>query len=247
MISLPFAAALSTAILSTSFLSGIFGMAGGFILLGFLLALMPLPAAMVLHGITQTTANGWRAFLWRAHIRWGIVGKYAVGAAFATLIFAAAQITPSKPLVLIMLGLVSLAGLAVPDRLAPNILRPGQAYVCGAICSALQLLAGVSGPVLDVYFARSELDRRSVIATKAAVQMFGHVVKIAYFGRLLIAGEEGVALFAVLLAIVLAVLGTQLSRRVLDAISDRQFRTWTRGLIAVVASVYLTQGVTLLL
>ena len=52
MISLPLAAALSTAILSTSFLSGIFGMAGGFILLGILLALMPLPAAMVVsHGV----------------------------------------------------------------------------------------------------------------------------------------------------------------------------------------------------
>jgi hypothetical protein len=169
-----------------------------------------------------------------------------VGAAFATLIFVAAEIAPSKPLVLIMLGLVSLAGLAVPQRLAPDILRPGQAYVCGAICSVLQLLAGVSGPVLDVCFARTDLDRKGVVATKAAVQMFGHIVKVAYFGRLLVAGEEEIALTVVLLAIVLAVLGTQLSRRVLDAISDQQFRAWSRGLIAVVASVYLARGVVLL-
>ena len=63
----------------TSFLSGIFGMAGGMILMGLLLALMPLPAAMVLHGVTQLTSNGWRAWLWRAHIDWRIVGRFAVG------------------------------------------------------------------------------------------------------------------------------------------------------------------------
>ena len=55
---------------ATAFLSGLFGMAGGLILIGVLLALMPLPTAMVLHAITQMASNGWRAFLWRAHIRW---------------------------------------------------------------------------------------------------------------------------------------------------------------------------------
>ena len=53
---------------ATAFLSGIFGMAGGLILMGVLLALMPVPAAMMLHGVTQLASNGWRAFLWRDHI-----------------------------------------------------------------------------------------------------------------------------------------------------------------------------------
>ena len=55
---------------ATAFLSGLFGMAGGLILIGVLLAFMPLPTAMVLHAITQMASNGWRALLWRAHIRW---------------------------------------------------------------------------------------------------------------------------------------------------------------------------------
>ena len=46
---------------ATSFLSGIFGMAGGMILIGVLLALLPLPQAMVLHAVTQMASNGWRA------------------------------------------------------------------------------------------------------------------------------------------------------------------------------------------
>ena len=40
---------------------------------------------------------------------------------------------------------------------------------------------------------------------------------------------------------------TQLSRKVLDAISDAQFRSWTRALIAVIATFYLVHGTLLLL
>ena len=59
-------AALGLLMVATAFLSGLFGMAGGLILIGVLLTLMPLPTAMVLHAITQMASNGWRAFLWRA-------------------------------------------------------------------------------------------------------------------------------------------------------------------------------------
>ena len=52
----------------TSFLSGIFGMAGGMILLGVLLILLDVAPAMVLFGVTQFASNGWRAALWRRFV-----------------------------------------------------------------------------------------------------------------------------------------------------------------------------------
>ena len=61
MLSLPIAAGFAAAIVSTSFISGIFGMAGGMILMGILLAFMPLAPAMVLHGLVQTASSGWRS------------------------------------------------------------------------------------------------------------------------------------------------------------------------------------------
>ena len=76
-------AALGLLMVATAFLSGLFGMAGGLILIGVLLTLMPLPTAMVLHAITQMASNGWRAFLWRAHIRWRPVSVYLIGCALA--------------------------------------------------------------------------------------------------------------------------------------------------------------------
>jgi uncharacterized membrane protein YfcA len=61
MLSIPVAFGLAVSIIATSFLSGLFGMAGGMVLMGLLLLLMPVPAAMVLHGITQVASNGARA------------------------------------------------------------------------------------------------------------------------------------------------------------------------------------------
>ena len=46
------------AMLVTSILSGIFGMAGGMILMGLLLWLLPVADAMALHGVTQIASNG---------------------------------------------------------------------------------------------------------------------------------------------------------------------------------------------
>jgi uncharacterized membrane protein YfcA len=60
-------AALTATMVATAFLSGIFGMAGGMILMGVLLALLSVPEAMALHGLTQMVANGWRGLLWHSY------------------------------------------------------------------------------------------------------------------------------------------------------------------------------------
>jgi uncharacterized protein len=246
MIGLPLAATLAASILSTSFISGIFGMAGGMILLGILLAIMPLAAAMLLHGVTQMTSNGWRAWLWRGHIEWPTVALYALGAIIAAVMFAIWQIVPSKPITLIFLGLISIVGLLVPIWLTPDITRRTDALGCGVLCTTLQILAGVSGPIFDVFFVRSSFNRKQIVATKAAIQVLGHSLKVAYFGQLLATAGEEFALAAMFVAVSFALFGTQLSRRILDSISDAQFRRWTRALVAVIATIYIIQGTVLL-
>jgi uncharacterized membrane protein YfcA len=242
MISLSLAAGLAALILSTSFISGIFGMAGGMILMAILLAVMPVAAAMVLHGVTQMASNGWRAWMWRGYIRWSVVAWYAGGAIIAGAAFAAAGIVPSKPVSLIILGSMALAGLCIPKAFAPNIMRPRDAIGCGTLCTTFQLMAGVSGPIFDVFFVRSQLDRKGIVATKAAIQALGHLLKVAYFGQIL-AGTPEIPPAALALAVAFALIGTQLSRSVLDAMSDVQFIRWTRGLIAVVAAVCIIRGI----
>ena len=116
----------------------------------------------------------------------------------------------------------------------------------GAICMVLQLLAGVSGPILDVFFVQSGLDRRGIVATKAAVQTLGHAVKLVYFGTVLAMAGDEVSPLVALMAIALAIVGTQSSRRVLESLSDEQFRKWSRLIIVAISVVYLVQGARLL-
>ncbi len=52
------AASLSALMIGTALLSGVFGMAGGLILIGVLLTLFPVPQAMILHAVTQMASNG---------------------------------------------------------------------------------------------------------------------------------------------------------------------------------------------
>ena len=65
--------------LATAFLSSIFGMLGGLILMGILVSLMQVGPAMVLHGLIQMTSNGYRAWLNRIDINWKIVGTLFIG------------------------------------------------------------------------------------------------------------------------------------------------------------------------
>ena len=164
-------AILAASSLVTSFISGILGMAGGMILMGVLLALLPLPAAMMLHGITQLAANGWRAVLLRSEVDWAVFRGYVFGALLALLLFTLVRLVVSKPVALIAMGLTPFATLWLPEGLHLNAQRRGQALVCGVLCAAMSLTAGVSGPILDIFFVRTQMRRHAVVATKALTQI----------------------------------------------------------------------------
>ena len=89
-------AIIAATILVTSFISGIFGMAGGIILLGVLLIFLDVAPAMVLFGTIQTASNGWRAALWLRYVDWGIVWRYLVGSTLMFLALRSVAILPSK-------------------------------------------------------------------------------------------------------------------------------------------------------
>jgi uncharacterized membrane protein YfcA len=234
-------AALGALMVATAFLSGLFGMAGGMILIGVLLALMPLPTAMVLHAITQMASNGWRAVLWRAHICWRPVLVYFLGCAIALSIWSLIRYVPDKPIALLLLGATPFMARLMPKDLKPNPESVWQGAVYGSICMGLMLMTGVIGPLLDTYFLGGNMDRRGIIATKATCQVGSHFTKLIYFGGII---DQAATLNPALavVAIAASMLGTTLSRRLLEAMSDQQFRRWANRLITTVASYYILYG-----
>src|SRR5215469_11039794 len=107
-------AVIGVTILVSSFISGTFGMAGGMVLLGVLLAYFPVPTAMVLFSIIQFVANGWRFLLWRRFVLWPIFIWYAVGGIVAFGLMRAIAYVPDKATVYILLGLMPFAVEALP-------------------------------------------------------------------------------------------------------------------------------------
>ena len=236
---------LVSTMVATAFLSGIFGMAGGLILMGVLLTLLPLPEAMALHAVTQMASNGWRGLLWLRYAHWRSAANFLAGCALAFVAWTFWQYVPPKPLAFVLLGLSPFAIRLVPPGLKPGPERLGFGLVCGSASMTLMLLSGVSGPLIDAYFLSGKLDRRQIVATKAVCQLVSHGAKLVYFGSLV--GQAG-RLDPVMAAaaVVASIIGTSLARPVLERLSEAQFRLWASRIIVTIAAIYLAQGLYLL-
>ena len=174
----------------TATLSGVFGMAGGLVLMGALALVLPVQAAFVTHGVLQLVANGWRSILHRRHVRWDIVGWYALASLVAAGGVALLSFTPSRPLLFLLLGLVPFLTWLPQSWIKLDAARPPQAFLSGLTVTGLNLTAGVAGPLLDIFFVRTELTRHAIVATKAATQVFAHLAKIVVYGAPLASGRD---------------------------------------------------------
>ncbi len=237
--------ALLAIVLVTATISGIFGMLGGVMLMGALALVLPVSAAMVTHGAVQIVSNGWRGIIHRAHVKWRIVGLYALGSAVAGGVLALVSYAPSKAWLYLLLGLVPGLAWLPKDLLRLDAARAPDALACGLAVTGLNVVVGVAGPLLDVFFIRTALTRHQIVATKAATQVLSHLVKIIFYGAPFVLAAETVGmppLWFFLAAAPLAMLGGVLGARVLDSMSDKSFLKWTRWMVTGLGLLYLAQA-----
>jgi uncharacterized membrane protein YfcA len=228
----------------TAALSGVFGMAGGLLLMGGLALVLPVKAAFVTHGLLQLVANGWRALLHRRFVRWDVVFLYAAASAVAAILVSTIAFAPSKPLLFLLLGLIPGVLWLPKSWIQLDAARPTHALACGLMVTGVNLTAGVAGPLLDVFFVRTELTRHAIVATKAATQVFSHLAKVGVYGAPLI-GAAGAGLppaWVFVVALPLSIAGTVLGGAVLARINDVDFRRWTRWIVTAIGFAYLAQA-----
>lgn len=234
------------ATLITSFISGIFGMAGGLMLMGVLVLVLPVSGAMVVHGAVQSVSNGWRAVLLRRWINWRVIAIYIAGSAAAFALLFSLTFQLPEAWLFIVLGLVPTLIWIPKKRLELDARKPVHAIACGFTVTGLNVVAGVSGPLLDIFFVAESVDRRMVVSTKAATQVISHGVKIAYYvAPALAAGAVPQPLW-LLAAAPLAIFGTTLGARVLHWMSDVQFRNATKWIVTGIGAIYVIRGLVLL-
>ncbi len=231
---------IGVTIVCSSFISGVFGMAGGMILLGVLLSYFDVATGMILFSIIQLFANGWRVVQWRHYVRWPIIGWYVLGAAVSFTFMWMIAFVPDKATVFLALGLMPFAIELLPAAMRPNIEWRGVPLLTGLVTTVIQIMAGVGGLFLDIFFQKSMLDRKTTNATKAVAQTFSHVVRAVYFGTLSGVGDLPFAMIGP--AILLAIAGTSLAPWVIERMTDHDFRQWSRAVILAISVVCLVRA-----
>lgn len=243
-----FAAIIVVASLVTSILSGIFGMAGGLILMGVFAWMLPATSALALHGLIQFASNLWRVILHRVHIAWRVLLNFGIGSVLAMGAFALITFTPTKAFVFLMLGLMPIL-VWIPERwLRLDALNPWQAAAGGFASTMISLMSGVSGPLTDLLFVRTQMGRHSVVATKAAMQAIGHASKVIVYGAVLLtpASQAAIPLTVAVFAILASMVGIVIGGRILDRISDAHFALARRWIVTVIGATFLVQAIQLL-
>ncbi|MEM9624538.1 MAG: sulfite exporter TauE/SafE family protein, partial [Pseudomonadota bacterium] len=246
-------------VLLTSALSGLLGMAGGMILMAILISLLPVAVTMLLHGVVQATSNGSRAWFLRRYINWSILRIYLIGAVAALALFSALTLIPSPGLVLILVGSFAWLARFSKQLRGLDITQPRTAISCGFVVTAAQLLAGASGPLLDVFYLNTPLNRQQIVANKAVTQTLGHLLKIFYYGLLLnlladnAPGGEvqdpttALPLWVYAACVAMAIVGARLGTRLLERWNDNAFQRISQIIILATATFCIVQGAYLML
>ncbi|MBM3601728.1 MAG: sulfite exporter TauE/SafE family protein [Alphaproteobacteria bacterium] len=246
MSSLALAAVILPTAVAIAFLSGVFGMAGGLVLMGVLLLVLPVPQAMVLHGMIQTVSNGWRAIVWWRYIKFRMLPPYIAGTLSIAGVLALVRFVPDKSICYVLMGLLPAIAMLMPNHRVPSMKNPVAAFGGGALQSGLQLTAGAAGPIVDAMYLSAGLDRREVVATKAAAVTWSHLTKAVYYGtiwQLTGPDDQDLPLWLYGAAILMAMLGTTLARGVLERMNNESFIRYSRWLIMGISVVYLTRGI----
>lgn len=240
-------AVIVLAALLTSILSGIFGMAGGFILMGVLAAMLPATTTLALHGVIQFASNLWRLLLHRMHVVWHVLIHFGLGAGAAMGLFALVAFTPTKWLLFLILGITPVL-VWLPERwLRLDALNPLHALAGGFASTGLSLVSGVSGPLTDLLFVNTNMTRHSVVATKAAMQAIGHASKILVYGAVLLSAPSraAVPLPIAAAAVAVSMAGIVIGGRILDRISDLHFKRARRWIVTAIGLTFLVQAAAL--
>ena len=155
------------AALVTATISGIFGMAGGLIFMGVIASFMGVAEAMVVHGAVQSISNSYRAYLLKGHVRWDIFVKICIGAVPALALLVLLRYVPSKGVLFMVLGLLPILLWLPKNWISLDAQKPAHAVFLGFCVTGLNLVAGVAGPALDMFFVKTKMPRHEIVATKS--------------------------------------------------------------------------------
>ncbi len=207
----------------TSIISGVVGMAGGIVLLSLMTFFVPWNVLIPVHGIVQLISNSSRVILLRKKIYFKIFIPFIIGLPFGVAIatFIVGQLENADIPLLFVVALISYA-LFKPKKL-PALKIPMWSFsILGLVTGFFTLLVGATGPLIAPFFLRDDLTKEEIVATKAACQAAGHLLKLPAFFYL--GFEYGEYMPMILSMSVAAIVGTKLGVLILGRMNEDIFR-----------------------
>lgn len=226
---------LSTAAFCTSALTAVVGAGGGTALLAIMLQIMTPATAIPVHGAVQLASNTSRVWLFRNHMVWPIIFRFAAlmpfGVALGLLLF---QGLPTQ-------AVQGLIGCFVLFTLATRQLKslegkdlPLWAFVpVGFVTGVLNMVVGVIAPVLGVLVIRKDLKKEQIVGTLGFFGFIGNLLKIA--GFTLVGFSFAQHLWTIACMVPAAIIGTRVGRAVLSNVNERYFMTCFRFMLLALA------------
>ena len=196
---------------------------------------------MALHATAQFFSNGTRSVMLWKHLQVTPLKYYFAGLFISFGVFCMITFMPDKILVFTLLGLAPFIPQMLRGRVKFDFTRPLHAFVCGLMVACLHFTAGVSGPLLNIFFQDIAMTRHEVVATKALSQAVSHVLKFVYFsfiaGSMEAASSVPLWLYAAIVPV--AIFGNHLASFILDRMTDKGFYRITQRVLWGLGALYL--------
>lgn len=229
-------AILAITAVATSTISGVAGFGGGVVLLGVLLIFLPPLEAVPVHGVIQIASNSSRAIALREHIDKNLVANHMVlmvpASALGLVAASAIPVDAGRALI----GVFALVATWKPTWITPRLGRPlpPRAFIgVGALQGFINIPLGATGPLVTPFFRVSLTGRQAFVATFAAAQTAGHIVKVGVFG--FDGFSYGDHLSAMAIGIVAVIIGSMLGTRLLGRVSEPAFRAVFMTVLTAIA------------
>lgn len=218
----------------TSIISGVAGMAGGVLLLSLMTFFLDIRSIVPIHGVVQLVSNSSRCWYLRQNVRMDFFWPFILGAplGFVAAYFILGQIEKTQYLYLFLSILIFWA-LFKPKNLPEIRLRSYQWAILGFFSAIQGALVGATGPLLAIFYLRSDLKKEEIVATKAMQQLTTHLFKIPLFLSLDFAYSEFLLLITLMSAA--TILGSLVGVKILKRLPENFFQIIFKSLLFLAA------------
>lgn len=237
----------------TAVVSASVGFLGGTILLTVMAQFLPPPVLIPLHGLVQFWANSTRVMFLLRSVNWKIVGYYALGTVFGSLLASQYVLDVPEKWYNLGLGIIVLILTFTPKEAWGRVFRSATRaedaatvaghpvrrsvsrekwVLTGFVASFVGLFVGAIGVLVgSVFLTEKNLDKREIVSTQAACQMLVHIAKVIVFIYLGFQIGPWLLLLAGLIFTTLA--GSYVGTRILDKIPQALFLKLFKGVIII--------------